>query len=706
MEQPRFSIKSLLHKISSRLKKPSIKGKNPRDMVKRPLRTKQSISSQILIYFIITVLIAVSVVGLSSYYLSNRLIERNVRDASEQTIIQAGRKLDYIFDRYNYHIHELLLDKNFTDSLRVFDRYREVDSGTQYVQINEIRKTLTRVSMSDDYLDLHLINVQHGIILSPGFISDEVQEAIFDSTWYQKVIETEQGTVWIGGGPKLGQENEEAPTYTIKFAKSLKFNLQKYVLLFELDSQLFHNNFADISFGDDRSVKIVDENNQVVFSFNENEIGEENNYPIQVDRDVNSFEHEGELVFQFQPESTEWYLPGADEAKELTKDTRMIMGLTVAIMIAAFLVSLLIGRRVGNMVGVPLGEISALMEKAENGDLRLRSDLANRKDEIGALAASFNQMLEKIAEMMQRTRAASHRVLEVATELTDMSHVQLETAREVASASEEISSGALNLSEKAENGNQLASTINNEVQNVYQINQEMESYAREIQSNSLAGVQKMDELMEQTKRGEEMTGSLRDKTDVLRSSTNQINEIISILTNIAEQTNLLALNAAIEAARAGDAGRGFAVVADEIRKLSAQSQESIEKVGQITSEIIQNISETLALLEEANPIFADQVNKATETHEIFDHVEKHINQYMENIEHISRSIKHLLDSQENLYETISDVSATAQESSAISEELTAYTEEQSRMSDTLVSRADELKQLSEDLQKLLDNFKV
>lgn len=703
MEKKRFSLKQLVHTIKNRLKE--IPLKKPRKIITRQLHTKKSISRQIRVNFILTVLIAVSVVGISSYYLSNRLIENKVREASEQTIIQAGRKLDLIFERYHYRVQDLILNKDFTDNLRVFTN-SENNNVNKILQFNAIRDILSQTSMSDEYLTLHLINIDHEVILTPQYINEKEQEAILNSEWYQEIVSSTPTTFWIGGGTKFGEADSDSPSKTVKFARMLNIEMQEYILIFELSTKLFRDNFEDISFGEDGYVKIVDVDNHVVFSFDENEIGQKNNYPIQIDSDANSFEEQGQLVFQYQPTMSEWYLTGAVDAKELTKDTRIIMLITAGIMLVAILASLLTGRRVANMVGVPLGEISALMADAENGDLSVRSELESREDEIGALAASFNQMLEKIAEMMEKTRNASLKVLEVATELTEISHFQLETAKEVASASEEISSGAMNLTEKAENGNQLASNINHEVENVYRINQEMENYAQEIQHNSQIGVQKMDELMEQTKRGEQMTGTLRDKTDVLRSSTNQINEIVTILTNIADQTNLLALNAAIEAARAGEAGRGFAVVADEIRKLSAQSQESIGTVGQITSEIIQNINETLALLEEANPIFAEQVEKATETHEILNRVENHMDNYMENIDHVSRSIKHLLDSQENLYETISDVSATAQESSAISEELTAYTEEQAKMSDSLVNRADELKQLSEDLQKILDNFKV
>ncbi len=80
----------------------------------------------------------------------------------------------------------------------------------------------------------------------------------------------------------------------------------------------------------------------------------------------------------------------------------------------------------------------------------------------------------------------------------------------------------------------------------------------------------------------------------LRSSSDEVSAVVSIITAIAEQTNLLALNATIEAARAGEQGKGFAVVAGEVKDLS---RETASATGDIAAKVTAMQADTAGAFE-------------------------------------------------------------------------------------------------------------
>ena len=104
--------------------------------------------------------------------------------------------------------------------------------------------------------------------------------------------------------------------------------------------------------------------------------------------------------------------------------------------------------------------------------------------------------------------------------------------------------------------------------------------------------------------------------DKLFNITQQMQDIVDIVTSIADQTNLLSLNAAIEAARAGEHGRGFSIVAQEVRKLSEETKKSVSNVSELINNTNTQVSRLSASL--------DKIIKAVENgNELMDETKSH-----------------------------------------------------------------------------------
>ena len=134
----------------------------------------------------------------------------------------------------------------------------------------------------------------------------------------------------------------------------------------------------------------------------------------------------------------------------------------------------------------------------------------------------------------------------------------------------------------------------------------------------------------------------------LGTSSQEIGDVIKVISSIAQQTNLLALNATIEAARAGEAGKGFAVVANEVKELAKQTAKAtnditnkinaIQQDTQSAVEAISGISQAVEKLNGISGVIAAAVEEQTATTNEISRVVIESKQGVESIATIVRSV--------------------------------------------------------------------
>lgn len=116
----------------------------------------------------------------------------------------------------------------------------------------------------------------------------------------------------------------------------------------------------------------------------------------------------------------------------------------------------------------------------------------------------------------------------------------------------------------------------------------------------------MEELAASACTVSENQAKLNNEIKNVNSVTGEINQVTALIKDIADETRLLGLNAAIEAARAGEAGLGFGVVAQEIRKLSADSKQTVGKIQEFTMAIGSSVEKTVNMGNETSATVEQQ----------------------------------------------------------------------------------------------------
>ena len=132
----------------------------------------------------------------------------------------------------------------------------------------------------------------------------------------------------------------------------------------------------------------------------------------------------------------------------------------------------------------------------------------------------------------------------------------------------------------------------------------------------------------------------------LGTSSQEVGQVIKVITSIAEQTNLLALNATIEAARAGEAGKGFAVVANEVKELARQTAKATDDITAKISAIQRNstravdaIGDIVTSIDRLNDISGTIAVAVEEQTATTNEVSRVVQSASRNVEDISKNIR-------------------------------------------------------------------
>jgi len=280
-----------------------------------------------------------------------------------------------------------------------------------------------------------------------------------------------------------------------------------------------------------------------------------------------------------------------DILPELERIEKQTLFLWIGVIFLQIVIQLVVyfGMRVlvGAQVEEMIGELSTM-----KGDFSKRLTIKFH-DEIGLIAKYVNEFIEDSASFIRDTKVAVQTNTDVAHKINTMT----------VSQKDEISKGCSLLGEMMENSSKIlaimkeSNTINYEsVDRINEADASLVDAREKIEHMTL-------DIADNVARGVDT----EERIGHLHATINDVQHILTIISDIASQTNLLALNAAIEAARAGEHGRGFAVVADEVRKLAERTQVSLTQsdatfrvLSQTTVEAVESIKEQSLALHQLN----------------------------------------------------------------------------------------------------------
>lgn len=283
-----------------------------------------------------------------------------------------------------------------------------------------------------------------------------------------------------------------------------------------------------------------------------------------------------------------------------------------------------------------LAAMAEICERGAQGDLEARLTGLCDDPSLGPLAQSINHLLDVADAYVRESSAAMNLCSQGSYERPILCQGLAGSYR---SAAVTINRAALKMKNDARRIAEFQTQREQVVKDLTETTGSIAAACEELSTTT-------NEIARQAGISSDLTNTAVSETDrtlgamsALMRATQEIESVVTLISQIASQTKLLALNASIESARAGAHGACFNVVAQEVKNLS-----------QGTSNAIENIASQVELLRRSS----------MNVQEAIEGIGKYIHQIHGNTSSISTSVREQVEATNEISKRMETVVLTMQ----------------------------------------------
>ncbi|MBO9605222.1 MAG: methyl-accepting chemotaxis protein [Paenibacillaceae bacterium] len=372
----------------------------------------------------------------------------------------------------------------------------------------------------------------------------------------------------------------------------------------------------------------------------------------------------------------------------------------------AVILALSIGYLLSRLISRPIAAMEKTARSIAAGDLSVDQIRVTNKDEIGALAASFNGMSSNLRELIRQASQSAEQVAAASEELTASAE---QTSRASETIAETIQGVVVSSEKQATSVGESVRAMGEMSAGVQQIAagaQTAASASLQAAQKTIDGHQAIRSAVSQMQSIQASYAHLSDEVREMGDRSGEIGDIIDVITDIASRTNLLALNAAIEAARAGEQGRGFAVVAGEVRKLAEQSAQSANQITALIVTIRASIGKSIGLMDRGSAEIGEGMRIVSSAGTAFGEIRTFVEHAASQVQEVSAASEQMSASSAQVAHAFDLIAEGSRTVAAGSQNVSAATEEQLAAMEEISSSAMQLERMSGELQGLIGKFRM
>lgn len=377
---------------------------------------KKYISHRLFGYFLIIIIISLSVVSTTSYIQSAKLLDRQLERYLSQMISYSAYHTELYLQTFERASRMILSD----DQVMKFVDLDPKDNYDYYELTTRIqRQVFDSTFILYPQIDKVYIMGDHGKVISS---QDATQYDYGESEWKElhqsldKLL-PESASVTVISSDKLGSTENQAITYARRI-RGIKSHTPHGILAMNVNTKEIAKLWGQMDLRENGHSFIIDETGGFIDKPKDKKSEDLINDSIRGQlltmgqgSFIEKLNGESRMFVSRELETTSWRLVISVPVSELREPIMNIRDTTVIAGILTLILALWLATRFGKSIVKPIQSLAKGMRLTEKGQWKHIEDI-DRQDELGNLVKSYNLMVTRLSEMIEHVYEAdlkSHR---------------------------------------------------------------------------------------------------------------------------------------------------------------------------------------------------------------------------------------------------------------------------------------------------------
>ncbi|PAD32183.1 methyl-accepting chemotaxis protein [Paenibacillus sp. 7523-1] len=402
---------------------------------------------------------------------------------------------------------------------------------------------------------------------------------------------------------------------------------------------------------------------------------------------------------------TGWKIAGDRSPIEVVQAAEPIWNNTLLVILVFVLLGFGLTVVIVCSITKPLQTLNEFSIGVGQGDLSRNTSIASR-DEFGDLGKAYNQMVGSLNGIVSEVADSSSQLAAASEQLSANAGQGATSTEHITQIIEQMAQGADRQVLLVEQSMRTIQVVAGNMGHIADNASTTAVATAHVAQKSKEGGEVIQGAVSQMNNIHQSVNHVSDGINHLVLISQEIGQIIKVISDISKQTNLLALNASIEAARAGEHGRGFAVVAREVRTLAEQAAQSADQVNGLIGSIHEGIKQAEGSMDAAMDEVSTGMVIMDHAGRLFEEINLSVDTVNGKAGEVSTMAEHIVKETSNVVAAIEDISHLSHETAAGAQTVSAATEEQLGSMQEISSSSTYLARMAARLQELTDKFKV